>query len=81
MALLNILYHEESLREAAGRGTYLQHSLQALESIGEDHKDLFVRLRFIFLCTLIADGAKTAAEETSSIAHIVTVLLHKHSDH
>lgn len=73
MALLNILYHEESLREAAGHGSYLQHSLQALKAISEEHKNLFIRLRFIFLCTLSAEGAKTTAEETSAFAHIVTV--------
>lgn len=72
-AVLNISYHEEALRSVVLRGTYFEHALEALEGISEAREDLFERLRFVFLCTALPDGANMVLNRQSSIDHLISV--------
>jgi len=72
-SLLNILFHEEAARNSALEGSYFDLGLETLEKADRMHADMFSRLRFIFLCTVDADGARRACDRPGTLKMVLEI--------
>lgn len=73
---MNIVHLSSDLRARAIEKGFFEASLAPLSNFHGPHPDLFVRLRWVFLCTADRAGAEQLIAHPTALSHLLQVILH-----